>query len=132
MPPAPGVPGLVEALRIVEPGNAIAIVLGPKFASFRASMVPTDAASARVIVDYNVLDPNRALVALEQDRRVTADILVTYLVNPGTALYVGYTDAYANVRIDPTLSPALVRTDSATTSSVGRQVFAKVSYLLRF
>lgn len=88
--------------------------------------------SARVIIDYNVLDPNAALVALERDRRLTADILVTYLLNPGTALYVGVTDAYANLRLDPMVSPALVRTDSATTSSIGRQLFAKVSYLLRF
>jgi N-acetylmuramoyl-L-alanine amidase len=51
MPAAPGLPGLVEALRVVDPGNAVAVVLGPKFGSFQASLIPTDAASARVVVD---------------------------------------------------------------------------------
>jgi len=59
MPAAPAAPGLVDALRVVEPGNAVAVLLGPKFGSFRASLVPTDAASARVVVD---LLPAGALV----------------------------------------------------------------------
>jgi hypothetical protein len=87
--------------------------------------------SLRAILDYNGLTPSPALVALDRDRRLTGDLLLTYLVNPGTALYVGYTDAYANVRIDPTLPPVLARTEGARTS-VGRQVFVKVSYLLRY
>ena len=56
---------------------------------------------------------------------------MTYLVNPGTALYVGYTDVYANLRIDPRVSPAVLPADSVTTST-GRQFFVKMSYLLRF
>jgi hypothetical protein len=87
--------------------------------------------SLRAILDYNVLTPDRSLVDLENDKRFTADILVTYLVNPGTACYVGYTDAYANLRVDPRFSPAVARTGSATTST-GRQFFVKLSYLLRY
>ena len=97
----------------------------------KANLQFTRALSLRAIIDYNGLRPNGALIDLTRDRRLTADILVTYLVNPGTAIYVGYNDQYANVRIDPLLSPALTRTASATTS-VGRQIFVKVSYLLRF
>ena len=91
----------------------------------------TRALSLRAILDYNGLTPAPGLVALERDRRLTGDLLCTYLLNPGTALYVGYTDAYANVRIDPTLPPSLARTEAARTS-VGRQVFVKLSYLLRY
>lgn len=45
---------------------------------------------------------------------------------PGTALYVGYTDGYDNVMRDPILG---TRTQ---TTSTGRQLFVKTSYLLRF
>jgi N-acetylmuramoyl-L-alanine amidase len=42
---------LIDAIRFGDQGNTIAIVLGPKFGSFRASLVPIDAASSRVIID---------------------------------------------------------------------------------
>ncbi len=91
----------------------------------------TRALSLRAILDYSGLTPRPALVALDRDRRLTGDVLFTYLLNPGTAVYFGFTDAYANLRIDPTLPPSLSRTDAARTS-IGRQVFVKVSYLLRY
>jgi predicted porin len=91
----------------------------------------TRALSLRAIVDYNLVAPNAALVTLDRDKRFTLDILATYLVNPGTALYVGVTDAYANLRLDPTVSPLVQRTDNLMTST-GRQFFVKMSYLLRF
>jgi N-acetylmuramoyl-L-alanine amidase len=49
--PAVAPHGVVGAIRLTDPGNTIAIVLGPRFGSFRASTVSTDAASTRVIVD---------------------------------------------------------------------------------
>jgi len=97
----------------------------------KANLQFTRALSLRAIIDYNGVRPNAALIDLTRDKRLTADILVTYLVNPGTAIYVGYNDQYANVRIDPLPSPALSPTASPTTS-VGRQFFVKASYLLRF
>jgi hypothetical protein len=87
--------------------------------------------SLRAIVDYNVLRPDAGLVDLERDKRFTADVLVTYLLHPGTAVHVGYTDAYANLAVDPRLPPSLRRTDSPRTS-VGRQFFVKLSYLFRY
>ncbi|MBE3071818.1 MAG: hypothetical protein IMZ67_02480, partial [Acidobacteria bacterium] len=97
----------------------------------KASLQFTRKLSLRAIVDYNGVLPNASLVVLSPSKRVTADVLVTYLLNPGTALYVGYNDQYANVRLDPRVSPALLSTSSPTTS-VGRQLFVKVSYLLRY
>ncbi len=89
------------------------------------------ALSLRAIFDYNSVLPNERLVALERDKRFTADFLMTYLVNPGTALHVGYTDGYQNLALAPTAPPSLIRT-GAPVNSTGRQVFVKVSYLLRF
>lgn len=89
------------------------------------------ALSLRAIFDYNSVLPNERLVALERDKSFTADFLMTYLVNPGTALHIGYTDGYQNLAISSTAPPSIIRTSSPV-NSTGRQVFVKVSYLLRF
>jgi len=52
-------------------------------------------------------------------------------VHPGTALYLGYTDQYENLAIRRGLETEVVRSRSPDLS-VGRQVFVKLSYLLRF
>jgi hypothetical protein len=87
--------------------------------------------SARFIVDYEAVLPDESLVALERAKRLNFDVLVTYQANPWTAVYVGYTDAYADLRVDLLSRPPIVRGGGPTTS-VGRQVFVKVSYLLRY
>jgi hypothetical protein len=88
-------------------------------------------ASVRVICDYNSILPNSSLVSLEKSKHIGWDALFTYMVNPGTALHAGYTELYDNLRIDPTLSPALRRTTFPDLNT-GRQVFVKLSYLFRF
>jgi len=85
--------------------------------------------SMRAIVDYAAVLPNAPLVDLERRKDVTADVLFTYLLNPGTALYVGYTDRYE--RFDP-LGTGPTVSVSPSFRSVGRQVFVKASYLFRF
>jgi hypothetical protein len=87
--------------------------------------------SARVILDYESLSPNQALVDLEHERRFNADVLFTFLVNPWTAIYVGYSDGYENRPLAPIASPPPSRADLPLTS-VGRQVFVKLSYLFRY
>ncbi len=87
--------------------------------------------SARVIVDYETLSPNQALVDLDHERRFNADVLFTYLLNPWTAVYVGYSDGYENQPLAPISSPPPSRADLPLTS-VGRQVFVKLSYLFRY
>ncbi|MCX6544585.1 MAG: DUF5916 domain-containing protein [Acidobacteria bacterium] len=91
----------------------------------------TRALSARAIVDYEVVRPNPLLVDLEHERRFNVDLLFTYLVNPWTAVYVGYTDAYENW-LAPGLVQRPVTRGDAPLTSVGRQVFVKMSYLLRY
>jgi len=88
------------------------------------------ALSLRTIVDYTAVDRDSTLSRVAAERRWTVDVLLTYLVNPGTALFVGYRDGYENLALQGS-PPTLYRTDEPTIS-VGRQVFVKMSYLLRF
>ena len=67
----------------------------------------------------------------EKEKKVGLDVLFTYMLNPGTALYVGYTDLYENYRLNPLESPELYRTISPDLNTA-RQFFVKLSYLLRF
>ena len=90
----------------------------------------TRALSLRGIVDYNGILPNESLVGLERRKHLTADLLVTYLVHPGTAFYIGYTDGYDNLQKDP-IDGGLTL-GGGPTLSTGRQVFVKSSYLFRF
>lgn len=87
--------------------------------------------SLRAIIDYGALLPNESRSSLDRSKRLSGDLLVTYLVNPGTAIYVGYVDHYENVRLDPGEPPVLANIESARTST-GRQFFVKVSYLWRY
>ncbi|MGH9578608.1 MAG: hypothetical protein ACRD3R_14305, partial [Terriglobales bacterium] len=66
------------------------------------------------------------------NKRFTSDLLLTYLLHPGTAVYVGYTDSYANVRLDSLALPPRVVPTGSPNQPVGRLFFVKLSYLFRF
>ncbi len=87
--------------------------------------------SLRLIVDYNGVLPNPALVNLDRAKRLAADVLPNRLINAWTAIYVGYSDRYANLDVDRA-TPSALRRLKGPTNSIGRQVFVKTSYLLRF
>lgn len=97
----------------------------------RATYQFTRRLSLRAIADYNALLSDAALIGLERQKRLTGDVLATYLINPWTAIYVGYTDSYANFAFDPT-RPGTLRRTNAIDLSTGRQFFIKTSYLFRF
>src|SRR6266849_2718454 len=91
--------------------------------------------SLRLILDYNAVLPNPALVALSRSKRLTGDLLLTYLLHPGTAVYVGYTDLYDNRVLDPGMPPSVPPSIHLTRSpshSTSRQFFVKMNYLFRF
>jgi hypothetical protein len=93
----------------------------------------TRALSLRAILDYNAVLANPSLLAQERTKSLTGDILLTYLLNPGTALYIGYTDRHENLALDPTLPPSLrLHRIRGPNTSTGRQFFVKLSYLFRF
>jgi hypothetical protein len=85
----------------------------------------TRSLSVRAILDYNAVLPNERLVDLERQKRINLDFLATYMPHPGTAVYIGYGDRYENV-----LPPWFQRV-GIPGFSTGRQVFVKVSYLIR-
>jgi len=85
----------------------------------------------RTILDYRGVLPNTSLVALDRSKYLGADVLLTYLLHPGTAVYAGYSDIYENVNFNPLQNPALQRTQFPDTNT-GRQLFVKVSYMFRY
>ncbi len=88
--------------------------------------------AVRTIVQYSSLLSNPAISTLRPTKNVNFDFLVSYLLNPGTAVYVGYNSNLQNLQrgLVPTSNGlALTRDDFMND---GRQFFVKVSYLLRF
>ena len=84
--------------------------------------------SLRVIFDYNAVLSDSSLVSLDRTKHFASDVLLTYLIHPGTAFYVGYTDGYDSIQLR---SSGIVPINAPTTST-GRQFFVKTSYLFRF
>ena len=91
----------------------------------------TRALSLRAIVDYYAQLPNQSLVNQTHLKQVTADFLLTYLIHPGTAVYIGYANSFQNLGVDPT-SPVSLTPLGPPTFLTNRLLFVKLSYLLRF
>ncbi len=87
--------------------------------------------SLRLIVDYNSLLQNPLLFNADRQKRITSDVLVTWLLHPGTAFYLGYTDSLENVALMTGTPNTIIRTNLPSTTTQ-RQFFAKLSYLFRF
>jgi len=89
--------------------------------------------SFRVIGDYNTVLANPLHTRLQSDKKLNLDFLITYLIQPGTAVYVGYNSNLRNY--DPALRTddhgRLLRTRDKLIND-GRQLFVKVSYLYQF
>src|ERR1700730_665710 len=88
--------------------------------------------SFRFIGEYNSVLANPAFTFLETTKNFNADFLVTYLVHPSTAIYVGYNSNLENVQLPlrndvdgDLLHGGRMRND-------GRGLFIKASYLFRF
>ena len=71
---------------------------------------------------------------LPTQKDFNADFLVTYLVHPGTAIYVGYNSDLQNLNVVPTtgVAPGTVTNTPRGYLNDSRQWFVKVSYLFRF
>ena len=86
-----------------------------------------------MILQYTATLANSSFTSLQTTKQLNGDFLITYLLHPGMAVYVGYNSDYQN--IDPELEVLpngdLLRTKDRMIND-GRQFFVKVSYLLRF
>ena len=101
--------------------------------------------SLRLILDYNATLANSQLFDLQRSlggtddvngpfaptKQFTTDVLLTYLLHPGTAVYIGYNNGYSDLTFRPG-PPASVLPQGAPNNSTSRLFFIKLSYLLRF
>ena len=92
----------------------------------------TRALSFRFIGQYNSLLTNPTFTSLQTAKDFNADFLVTYLLRPSTAIYVGY-----NTNRENLLNPLAANIDGNLLRGPryindGRNFFVKASYLLRF
>lgn len=90
--------------------------------------------SARMILQYNSVLSDTAISSLSPVKSFNADFLITYLIHPGTAIYVGYNSDVANLDRELSLDPITgsILTHPNTFINDGRQFFVKASYLFRF
>lgn len=119
-----------QAQRVAPRGESVSVFNNHLFRT-KLNYQFTRELSLRTILDYSAVLPNPSLVRAEREKRIAVDVLITYLVNPWTALYVGYTNRWENLGLDPA-APGGIRRLGAPTHSTGRQVFVKFSYLFRF
>jgi len=88
--------------------------------------------SLRLIGQYVTTISNPALTTLQNTKQFNGDVLFTYLLHPGTAIYVGYNGDLQNIDRSLASTPdGLLRTRSSFIND-GRQVFIKLSYLFRY
>jgi hypothetical protein len=101
--------------------------------------------SLRLILDYNAIIANTNLFDVQRSlggsasphgpfaptKQFTTDVLLTYLLHPGTAVYLGYNNGFTDLRLRPG-PPAFVVPQGAPNNTTSRLFFVKVSYLLRY
>jgi len=101
--------------------------------------------SLRLILDYNATIANSQLFDVQRSlggsddvngpfaptKQFTTDVLFTYLLHPGTAIYLGYNNGYSDLRLRPGPPPS-VTAQGTPNNPTSRLFFVKLSYLLRF
>jgi len=101
--------------------------------------------SLRLILDYNATIANSQLFDVQRSlggsdavngpfaptKQFTTDVLLTYLLHPGTTVYLGYNNGFTDLTLNPSASPP-VKPLGPPNNSTSRLLFVKLSYLLRF
>jgi hypothetical protein len=88
--------------------------------------------SFRFIGQYDSVLANPAFTYLETTRNFNADFLITYLVHPSTAVYVGYNSNLENVLLPLGNDADGQLLHGGRLKNDGRGLFVKASYLFRF
>jgi hypothetical protein len=100
-------------------------------------------------VDYNATLANPNLFDVQQSlggfdaqgepkaptKQFTTDVLLTYLLHPGTAVYLGYNNGFSDLQLHQAMPPGtspFVQAQGPANNMTSRLLFVKVSYLLRF
>ncbi|HVH72952.1 MAG TPA: hypothetical protein VNB49_17835, partial [Candidatus Dormibacteraeota bacterium] len=84
----------------------------------------------------SLLDVQRNLGGIDSGpfrptKQFTTDVLLTYLLHPGTAIYVGYNNGFTNLTLTPGATPPVMPLGPAN-NATNHLFFVKASYLLRF
>jgi hypothetical protein len=99
--------------------------------------------SLRLIGQYVTTISNPAFTTLQKTKQFNGDVLFTYMITPGTAIYAGYNSDLQNLdrslqgvcaglACSPGQAPdGLLRTRRSFLND-GRQIFIKISYLFRY
>jgi hypothetical protein len=90
--------------------------------------------SFRFIGEYNTVLSNPFFTSVQTTKNFNADFLITYLVHPSTALYVGYNSNLENVLLPfgTDVNGVLLHQPNGRLRNDGRNFFVKASYLYRF
>lgn len=101
----------------------------------------TQALSFNLIGQYLSTLPTKQFTSLANSKSLFADALFTYLPHPGTAVYFGYVGNFANINralctreLDGLCNPAdpILPPTYSQLSNVGKNIYLKITYLLRF
>jgi hypothetical protein len=85
--------------------------------------------SLRLIAQHEMTEPG-VLTSLKNEENLNFDILVRYVINPWSALYLGYNTNSSNFElVDTEMGTELLRTNGLQRD--GEQFFIKFSYLLQ-
>ena len=85
-----------------------------------------------MIGQYESVSANPELTSLDTTQRINADVLVTYLVNPWTALYVGYNSNQQNLELLTAATGNVLRRTDGRFLNDANQLFVKLSYLFSY
>jgi hypothetical protein len=90
--------------------------------------------SFRFIGEYNTVLANPYFTSLQTTKNFNADFLITYLVHPSTAVYVGYNSNLENVMfpLGTDVNGELNHDPYGRLHNNRRNLFVKASYLYRF
>jgi len=88
--------------------------------------------SFRFIGQYSAVLANSNFTSVPTTKNFNADFLITYLVHPSTAIYVGYNSNLENIENPPHLDPDGNLARDGRLVNDGRNFFVKASYLFRF
>lgn len=87
--------------------------------------------SLRTILQYSAVLASPSLTSLKTTKNFNADFLLTWQLNPGTALYIGYNNNRQNLDLVPTATGAEIVRYPNRFINDGRQLFIKFSWLFR-
>jgi hypothetical protein len=88
--------------------------------------------SERTATQVDAIAANPGLTSLCPRKNFNADFLITYLLHPGTALFIGYNGNARNIDLVPTPDGAEIVHPRNRFINDAKQFFVKFSYLYRF